>query len=190
MDLEKAKLWSFLVRRDFRLNHNTIFYEKKYEDNPSLSWIFSGWNYGDGCSQRNGIDFSHNKFFKTGKVVRKNGAPGLSHEALERKLHVKALKVSKQEGDLLYFKEGLYNLATGEASYTLKELPFILDRMTHLHKANTNPSLYWLNLFFGASLLFFVISSFWRFKPTNSIVRKGIYFAIAGVELTLVLLFV
>ena len=32
-------------------------------------------------------------------------------------------------------------------------------------KASTNQPLYWLNTFFGLSLLFFVISSFWMFKP-------------------------
>jgi len=50
--------------------------------------------------------------------------------------------------------------------------------------------LYYLNLFFGASLLFFVLSSFWMFTPKMPAFKKGMYFALAGAVLTIVMLFV
>jgi hypothetical protein len=62
--------------------------------------------------------------------------------------------------------------------------------MTHLHKASTNEPLFFLNIFFGLSLLFFVISSFWMFLPKSEIFKKGMYFMIGGVILTLLLIFI
>jgi hypothetical protein len=61
--------------------------------------------------------------------------------------------------------------------------------MTKMHKATTKDPLYYLNIFFGFSLLFFVVSSFWMFMPKTSIFRKGLYFTLAGLVLTLIMLF-
>ena len=69
-------------------------------------------------------------------------------------LEIKGLSILKQEGSLLFFEDGTYNQATGETIYVKKELPFLLDKMTQLHKATTNSPIYWLNIFFGVSLLF------------------------------------
>jgi hypothetical protein len=62
--------------------------------------------------------------------------------------------------------------------------------MNNFHKANTTHPLFYLNIFFGCSLMFFVISTFWMFAPRTQIFKKGILFTIGGVVLTLVLLFV
>jgi len=65
-----------------------------------------------------------------------------------------------------------------------------LNRLTELHKASTDQPLFFLNVFFGLSLLFFVLSSFWMFLPKTDVFRKGAYFAFAGILLTLLLIFV
>ncbi len=116
--------------------------------------------------------------------------PNLNEEALGKAIKVKELKFLKKEGDLAYFKQGNYQISTGKASYTVKELPFIISKMNNFHKANTNHPLFYLNIFFGLSLMFFVISTFWMFAPGTRIFKKGILFTAAGVILTLVLLFV
>jgi hypothetical protein len=59
--------------------------------------------------------------------------------------------------------------------------------MTKMHKATNKQPLYFLNIFFGLSLLFFVASSFWMFLPKTTIFRKGLYFALAGFLLTLLM---
>lgn len=116
--------------------------------------------------------------------------PGLTSKELGKEVHIGDLKILKTEGDIQYFQKGQYNTATGAVTYSEKKLPLILDKMTKLHKATTNSPVYWLNIFFGMSLLFFVISAFWMFLPKSSIFKKGLYFSLAGVLLTLVLLFV
>ena len=105
-------------------------------------------------------------------------------------LEIKGLSILKQEGSLLFFEDGTYNQATGETIYVKKELPFLLDKMTQLHKATTNSPIYWLNIFFGVSLLFFVISFFRMFLPHTFVFKKGIYFTHAAIVMTLIILFV
>ena len=105
-------------------------------------------------------------------------------------LELRGFKAEREEGDIVYFKEGTYNKKTGAAAYTKKGLPIVLEKMTHLHKAKSGDPLFFLNVFFGLSLLFFVLSSFWMFLPKTSIFKKGLYFTAAGLVLTLILLFV
>lgn len=123
------------------------------------------------------------------QMVRKVPAESKIEE-LGRTLRIKDFKVEKEEGDIIFFKQGTYNKGTGIAQFTSRELPFVLDKMTHLHKASTKEPLFFFNIFFGISLLFFVVSSFWMFMPSSAIFKKGLYFIVAGLILTLILLFV
>lgn len=134
--------------------------------------------------------FRETSFLKKEKQVEKTITPNADPAELGKLLGVKNLKISKTVGDTIYFENGIYSNATGKANYTTKELPFILNKLTKLHKATTKQPLYWLNIFFGLSLLFFVVSSFWMFRPSTTIFKKGIYFTIAGIVLVLVLLYV
>jgi uncharacterized iron-regulated membrane protein len=127
---------------------------------------------------------------KQEKQVVKTVKPNASGEELGRMLEIRGFKPDREEGDVVYFKNGTYNKKTGVADYKTKELPTILEKMTHLHKAGTRDPLFFLNVFFGLSLLFFVISSFWMFMPKTSIFKKGLYFTAAGIVLTLIMLFV
>lgn len=110
-------------------------------------------------------------------------------QALGGILHIRGLKISKTEGDLIYFQQGTYNTKTGEASYSKKELPFVVNKMIDLHKATSSKPLFFLNVFFGSSLLFFVISSFWMFIPSTDIFRKGVYFSLGGLIFALLIIF-
>jgi hypothetical protein len=74
--------------------------------------------------------------------------------------------------------------------YITKSLPKGIEKLTQLHKASTKQPLFYLNVFFGVGLLFFVISSFWMFLPETTIFKKGLYFTLAGILLTIILLFV
>lgn len=116
--------------------------------------------------------------------------PNLTEKGLEKAVGTKGFEVQKMEGDIIYFEEGTYNSKTGVAEFTTKELPYILDQMTHLHKAKSSQPLFFLNVIFGLSLLFFVISSFWMFIPNSSMFKKGMIFMACGIVLALVLLFV
>lgn len=133
--------------------------------------------------------FRDTDFLKREIAFEKQINPGASKETLGKLLDIRRLKVNKTEGDIMYFKGGTYNATTGEAKYIKKELPYVLKKMTHLHKAKSKEPLFFLNIFFGVSLLFFVISAFWMFMPQTAIFKKGLYFTLGGILLTLILLF-
>ncbi len=135
--------------------------------------------------------FRNTDFLKNEVLVEQQLQPNLSESELTTALRVKGgLKPEKTEGSITYFEQGEYNSKTGIATVKKMELPLILDKMEHLHKATTDSPVYWLNIFFGVSLLFFVISSFWMFLPQTSVFKKGLYFSLAGMVLTIILLFV
>ncbi len=117
-----------------------------------------------------------------------NLKPNLQGEALGRELKIRGFKEDKRDGNLIRFKQGTYDMKSGVADYTQKEYAYVVKKMTNLHKASTKHPLFYLNIFFGLSLLFFVISSFWMFLPQTTIFKKSMYFALAGVLLTLILI--
>ena len=129
-------------------------------------------------------------FLKREVTVEKQVAANLPAPELGKAIGVRNLAVIRSNAGTDYFKNGSYDRTTGLAIYTKKELPYVLKQMTHLHKATTNDPLYYLNLFFGFGLLFFVISAFWMYAPGGPILRKGLVFAAAGLLLTLALLFI
>ena len=104
-------------------------------------------------------------------------------------IYTSSNNINNIEGDVYYFDQGQYNIKSGKATYTTKKIPFVLDKMQKLHKATTNSPIYWLNIFFGLSLLFFVISAFWMFMPSTTVFKRGIYFSILGFIMTIIVLF-
>lgn len=133
--------------------------------------------------------FRDTDFLKKEKHLSKDLKPQLAEQELGQKTNIRNLKITRQSGDTAFFEQGYYLSSTGHAEYTVKELPYVLNKLTKIHKAKSSDKLFFLNLFFGLSLLFFVVSSFWMFMPRTAIFRKGIYFALAGLALTLLLLF-
>lgn len=134
--------------------------------------------------------FRDTDFLKSEQHLEKVLKPGMEIENVGKALKIKGIKVDKTENNVLYFNNGTYNSKTGEAKYTTKKLPFVLDKMTHLHKSSNNEPMYWLNVFFGVALLFFALSSFWMFLPKTSTFKKGMYYTLGGIILTLIMLFI
>ncbi|WP_204263075.1 hypothetical protein [Spongiivirga citrea] len=134
--------------------------------------------------------FRDSDTFKKEVAIEKTLEPNVNKETLGKALGIKKLAVSKEENGIYYFETGTYNTKTGVANYTKKELPYILNKITKFHKAKSGDPLFFLNIFFGLALLFFVISAFWMFLPSSPIFKKGLYFALAGALVTVILLFV
>jgi hypothetical protein len=134
--------------------------------------------------------FRDTDFLKREKQVVKQVKAGASPGELGQLLGIRQLKVTKEDEQRIYFESGSYDRESGEAQYVVKELPRLLDKMTHLHKAKSAEPLFFLNVFFGFSLLFFVVSSLWMFTPGTRIFRKGMYFTLGGLLLTLILLLI
>ena len=132
--------------------------------------------------------FRETNFLKSEVVSEQQLEPGLRVDELNPQLKLD-VKVEKEEGDIVYFEGGNYNQKTGVAAVKKMKLPFVLEKMEKLHKATTNSPLYFLNIFFGVSLLFFVLSAFWMYTPKMPVFKKGMYFVFGGIILTFILLF-
>ncbi|MCB0644258.1 MAG: hypothetical protein KDC44_21590 [Phaeodactylibacter sp.] len=133
--------------------------------------------------------FRNTDAFKVSQQIETTVDKNLDAEQLGRALRIRRLAFERSEGTVQYFKEGTYDAATGAVDYTKKELPYLLDKMEHMHKATTDSPLFYLNIFFGLSLFFFVLSSFWMFMPGSTPFKKGLYFVLAGIVLTLLMIF-
>lgn len=135
--------------------------------------------------------FRNTDFLKKEVEIIKTIEPHLSLSEVGSKLRIRDLKIAKEENSTIFFAEnkGYYNKQSGESMVVKEQLPYVLHKMEKLHKATTNSPLFFLNIFFGVSLLFFVISSFWMFLPKTSIFKKGLYFTLAGIVLTLIMVF-
>ena len=136
------------------------------------------------------LTFRNTDYMKSEVQVNRTLETNLEGEALGMALQRRGFKADKAEGDLVYFDGGTYNKATGEASYTQKKLPLVLEKMNKLHKMHSGNPLFWLGIFFGIALLFFSVSAFFMFRPSAPVYKKGLYFAGAGFLLTVILLFV
>jgi uncharacterized iron-regulated membrane protein len=134
--------------------------------------------------------FRDTDFLKREKQIETKIDPGLKVDQLGQAIRIRNLKAESETNELIRFQQGYYNKITGIAVYTMKSLPKGIEKLTQLHKASTKQPLFYLNVFFGTGLLFFVISSFWMFLPKTTIFKKGLYFTLAGILLTIILLFV
>ena len=132
--------------------------------------------------------FRDTDFLKSQNAIHAQLATNLDEKQLAKELKQRNIDIQKREGDVLFFKEGQYNIATGQADYTVKKLPLVLEKMTNFHKAPSKGNLGGLNTLFGLTLLFFVLSSFFFFSPKSQIFKRGMAFLVAGALLSMGLL--
>jgi hypothetical protein len=134
------------------------------------------------------LTYRDTDFLKQEVIVEKIVEPNLSAEELGRLMHLRNMKVLAVEGDVVQYREGTYNKATGEIIFTSKVLPEVLQKFTSLHKSSSQQAGQWLNLVFGSILLFLAVSSYWMFKKNTSQLRRGIYISAGGFLVILIVL--
>ncbi|WP_319590014.1 hypothetical protein [uncultured Draconibacterium sp.] len=134
--------------------------------------------------------FRTTDFLKQDKVTEREIGANVPAEELGGKLFIRNLEVLEEDANTITFQQGSYDKTSGVATYTVKELPFVFKKLESLHKATTNSPLYFLNIFFGISLLFFSVSAFFMYTKTNKVLRKGVYVAIAGLVFAAIIVFI
>lgn len=129
-------------------------------------------------------------FLKFDKHVELQIDPGIHIAELSSHLEIKDFKVIKTVDEILYFETGSYNIQNGLAKYTIQAYPTFLQKIIDFHESSTesHPTSYLFNVLFGISLFFFVISSFWMFNIKNKAFPKGMYYLVAGIVFTILLL--
>lgn len=123
--------------------------------------------------------FRNTDFLKYEQVNERQLDTGLKGSELGPKLRLKGFAIEQESAEKVVFKGGTYNKQTGKTVLTGKDYPFVLAKLVKLHKATTNSPLFFLNIGFGLTLLFFVISSLLMFIPRAAVYKNGL--KIAGV---------
>jgi hypothetical protein len=124
--------------------------------------------------------FRKTDFLKYDQVIERELPAALNAEQLNSKLQIKEFVVQNETATRIEFNGGSYDRETGETSYTIKDYPLPLAKLVKLHKATDKSPLYYLNIFFGFSLLFFVVTSFLMYIPKAPQFKTGIKVAGAG----------
>ena len=104
--------------------------------------------------------------FKKVTEVETQIKPQLSEKSLGKVLKIKNLEITKTQGDLVFFKEGQYNLKTGDVAYLKKELPLIIEKCKNFTKQLPRA------LYIGLTLFLVVHYSFLLFLPSGCFYPK------------------
>lgn len=128
--------------------------------------------------------------FKNESHIERQLQPGIDAQRLGMILHLKDFKVLKTEGDIIYFKNGTFNMETGKAEYTAETLPYLLERFNALHKSSSRSPAHMLSVAYGVLLIFLAISSFWMYRPGSRPFRRGLIIALTGCGTAAILILV
>ena len=113
--------------------------------------------------------FRETEFLKSEREIERQLAVDLPDAEVGSTLRIKEFKVERTDGSLIYFREGTYDKKTGLAKYKAKQLPYVLDKMTKLHKATTNAK---YKPFRNSSVLGINIQNADNTKNSNDIPKK------------------
>lgn len=136
------------------------------------------------------LNYRDTNFLKTDTQVEKKLSPNMKPDKVGEALRLKGFEVTKTEGETIWFKEGTYNLTTGVAIYTTKDIRFPFNKLINLHKSISKNPAHWFNVLFGVLFLFMAISSFWMFKKGTKYFRRGIFIASTGIVFVIILLLI
>jgi len=117
---------------------------------------------------------------KVETVSERQLEPGLSGSQLLQVLKVKGLSITSEEPSTITLSSGSYDRVSGLASVTTKDYLPGIKQVTQMHKATHNSPLYFLNIAFGSSLLFFSVSAFFLFPPKAPALKAGVKVAAGG----------
>jgi hypothetical protein len=128
-------------------------------------------------------------FLKHEVLNEKKLSPNLEPSQLKDALRLRDFAVEKTVGNIVYFKNGTYNSATGIANYITQEWYSFIAPFTELHKASSKNAAHYFTTIFGILLLFMSVSAFWMFKPGTRLFSRGVYMTVAGIIVSMIILF-
>lgn len=124
--------------------------------------------------------FRKTDFMKFETIEQHQLSAQLSRQTFIDELGIKGVEVTTESPNTLTLNIGTYDKKTGVALIARKRYPLVLDKLVNLHKSTHNSPLYWLNIAFGLTLLFFVVSAFFMFMPRLPQHKNGLKIAAAG----------
>ena len=112
----------------------------------------------------------------------------LSEAQLGPMLRQRDFKITKTEGNILFFPQGTYDSETGLAKFTTREWYAWIVPFTELHKSSSRDIAHYFTTVFGVAMLFMSVSAFWMFKPGTKLFSSGVLLTAAGIVAAIILL--
>jgi hypothetical protein len=134
--------------------------------------------------------FRDTDLLKKERIIVRTLSPNMTSSDIGKALHMRNLKVIKEEGDVVYFENGTYDKVNGSTSFTSKELPSFLSKLNTIHKTPSSNFMHWFTLLYGVALLFLAVSSFWMYKVKTKMFTRGIVFAAVGFVIAAIIIFI
>ncbi len=134
------------------------------------------------------LTYRDTDFLKSEQQVERQLEPNLQADELGQALRMRRFHVESEDAEIIDFGSGTYNKETGLATYSVYELPAILEQFNHLHKTASNSAASPFTALLGFLLLFMAISSFWMFKTTTRQFKRGMVLTAVGIVASVVLL--
>jgi len=118
---------------------------------------------------------------KSDTTIEKTVSPDMGPSDLGQSLRIRNFKVTRTEGDTVYFREGMYDRSTGSVAHAIKDVVFPPNLFIRLHKATSRSPAHWFAAAYGVLLLFLAISSFRMLKRVSGLFRRGVCLAGVGI---------
>ena len=134
------------------------------------------------------LTFRDTNFLKTERQVEQQLEPNLQENELEETLRMRRFSVESEGTEIIDFGIGTYSKETGLATYTVYELPVILEKFNDLHKTMSSGAASPFTTILGFLLLFMAVSSFWMFKTTTPHFKRGMILTAVGIIASIALL--
>lgn len=134
------------------------------------------------------LTYRDTDFLKSERQVERQLEPNMEADQLGQVLRMRGFRVESENLEIINFENGTYNKETGLATYTVNELPAILERFDRLHKTASSNAASPFTAILGFLLLFMAVSSLWMFKTTSPHFKRGIVLTVAGVLASIALL--
>ncbi|MCG2588956.1 hypothetical protein [Rhodohalobacter sulfatireducens] len=134
------------------------------------------------------LTFRDTNFLKTERQVEQQLEPNLQANELAETLRMRRFSVESEDAEIIDFGTGTYSKETGLATYSVYQLPVILERFNDLHKTMSSGAASPFTTMLGFLLLFMAVSSFWMFKTTTAQFKRGMIFTAVGIVASIALL--
>lgn len=133
------------------------------------------------------LTYRNTDFLKNEGMIEKTVEPGLAANQLGRALHIRELKVTSEDAREIRFDSGIYDKASGTATYMSKELPLLLRKFNGLHVVSGEDPRHWFTAIYASMLFFLAVSSFWMYRPGSRYFKRGIVTSVLGLGVAAVL---
>ena len=131
--------------------------------------------------------YRNTDFMKVERIEERQLEINLTGNDLGAELRIRNFRVEREEGEMIYFKEGSYDVSTGKSIITRKVYIPPLDKLVDLHKVTGTSRVSIIALIYGFMLTFLAVSSLFMYKFGSKKSKRGLVMIAVSVVMTIMI---